>query len=765
MNVANDLALFHTNVQQEILERLESGEGAHSPEEVFTQYALDLLAEAGETENARECRGEKLNQAGQRIHKINGYALTGNGETVQLFHTIFRGGSAVQKVYKDDIEKAVNQSTRFLKNALNGYFEGMEPTALAFDLAREIKRISGDLVRAEVFILTDGECTLSDQPAERREGKIGLTFHLIDLRRLSQLERGEQEPIGIDFERDFGQSIPCLSVPTDNETYQAYLATIPGGVLSAVYEHYGARLMESNVRVFLQLKNKVNTGIRKTILEEPEMFLAYNNGIAATASEVQFTPDGRAIRSIRGLQIVNGGQTTATLFHTQKKDGADLSRVFVPMKLSVVREEEKFNEIVGNISRYANSQSKVSEADFTANSPFHTAIEKLSRVIWAPPQAGQNHQTRWFYERARGQYKIAESREGTEKAKTAFLKRNPKNQVIAKIDLAKYVVTWEARPYEVAEGAQFCHNHFIKDLPKNFKPDSVYFEDVVAKAILFRTAVKLYGTKANGIGDLRSLTVPYALAWLSKALGGRLDLYAIYKRQALSEALKNLLYELMVKVDQEMIASSDRSNYGEWAKKKACWEHLGKQRFLSDFSSIRAELLDLSWPSSRKVMTGSEADQIGLAMQAERMENVPADVWAKIETWGRTTNRFTSHQCDLLFNIRQALQNGRPFRESELKNGPVLLDRALSEAPQLFGESDEASTIPVGSVEIRMGDEVMMNLIRQMAAWEKEHRRLQAHHAMLLQHISEGKTPLNEIVKRQVDASLQTLKRYGFKPE
>ena len=176
------------------------------------------------------------------------------------------------------------------------------------------------------------------------------------------------------------------------------------------------------------------------------MFLAFNNGIAATAETLEIEKskdgDGRVLSKVKDFQIVNGGQTTASIYHTWKKDKADLSKIFVQVKLSVVKNREDFSEIVSRIAEYANTQNKVSLSDLSSNMPFHVELEKLSRNIFAPHVLGQTNQTKWFYERARGQYKNAKLKEGSVAKQKAFELRNPRNQIITKVDLAKYVNTY-----------------------------------------------------------------------------------------------------------------------------------------------------------------------------------------------------------------------------------------------------------------------------------------------------------------------------------
>jgi hypothetical protein len=60
------------------------------------------------------------------------------------------------------------------------------------------------------------------------------------------------------------------------------------------------------------------------------MFLAFNNGLAATAEEIEIGMSengGFVVKSVNDFQIVNGGQTTASIYHTLKKDKAEISGI------------------------------------------------------------------------------------------------------------------------------------------------------------------------------------------------------------------------------------------------------------------------------------------------------------------------------------------------------------------------------------------------------------------------------------------------------
>ena len=583
--------LFYTDLIQDICSEQLSGEEGGTLEQLFTTHAISLLSDGGETADVRITYHESL--IPRNRHKINAHALPDNYETLDLFITLFKCTTTPVRIKKAEIDNSIRLILAFLRKAGNNeYTNSLEESSEIYDFAHTLnasQELKENLVRINIFVITDGIYN-GEIPIQRKINHIPVFIRVIDLNYLYNISEKEHVPIEIDFMKE-GFEVPCIKAETDNDEYQSYLALMPGKALATVYEQYGARLLEQNVRSFLQFTGKINKGIRNTILKKPHMFLAFNNGIAATADELILKKNDRGyyISSVKDLQIVNGGQTTASIYHTWKKDKADIKDVVVQVKLSVIKDKNNFAEIVSRIAEYANTQNKVSVSDLSSNTSFHIELEKLSRNIWAPPVQGQSYQTRWFYERARGQYKNARQRDGFTPSKLkAFDLRNPKKQFFTKEELAKYINTWSETyfedklaigPHIVVRGSQKNYAQFITyNMPE--KTDNEYFERTIAKAILFRTAEKVYGIKPYSIGDMRYITVPYTLALLSLKKASEINLLDIWKKQSISEELQNAIYSLMIEVEQFIKLNAPGALYGEWAKKEECWLSLKNQMLM-----------------------------------------------------------------------------------------------------------------------------------------------------------------------------------------
>jgi hypothetical protein len=507
------------------------------------------------------------------------------------------------------------------------------------------------------------------------------------------------------------------------------------------------------------------------------MFLAFNNGLAATAEKIEVGKskdnNGYIIRSVHDFQIVNGGQTTASIYHTLKKDKADISRIFVQLKLSVVKNKDNFSEIVSRISECANTQNKVSVSDLSSNRPYHIQLEKLSRSIFAPHITGQTTQTKWFYERARGQYKNARLKDGFTKAKQrAFDMKNPKAQMFNKEELAKYINTYQEildgkktliGPHIVVRGNQKNYVHFINyNLVK--QPDSIYFEDIVSKVIIFRTAEKIYGVKPNAIGDLRYITVPYSISYLTFKTDCKLDLYKIWKNQSTSEHYKTLLYNLMVQVESSIKKSAEKNHgalYGEWAKKEDCWIDLRNQEFNIDFSLIKTDFEDPKNTSFRKRLADEETVQVQIQEEIEKLKSIPSKIWHLIEEWGRVSGELTEQKKSVAFNLAGKVRNNSKINDYERQTGLAILDLVIQKAPELLDNVDELSEVEKEKKQSERPD-ITIEQINNIVQWDKKNRKLRDIEYKFMLELAEGRKPLTERNKFIAELNLQKVKKYGF---
>lgn len=663
-SATSELIRFRTDLLEDIADAIRTDNTGGIREERFTEIILEYLEEAGETEGAVLCREIRENSIGNRVHKINGYALSEGYETIDLFITVFKGYSDLGRLYSDELKTAVNLSTRFLHNLLSRKIEGIEETAPVHDLANTIQTILRDIVRVNIYVLSDMLVPLNVPDPSDISG-IKVHYHIRDIEYFHRIHTSGsgRQAIAINFIESFNEPVLCLHMSKKNKDYDSYLCVIPAYMLADIYQNYGARLLEQNVRTFLQFRGNINKGIRDTILTEPHMFMAYNNGISATAESVELTQDEKGIVAIKDLQIVNGGQTTASIFQTRRKyKGVDISSVFVQVKLSVIKNQSRKPKIVALISRYANTQNKISEADLSSNHPFHIDLEHLSRKTWTTAGTGIN-QTRWFYERARGQYNDELYQIEYKAQEKKWLERNPKNQKFAKEDLARFYMSWEMRPWWVVRGRQKSFIEFMK-IADDIDVDTVFFEDLIAKAIIFRTAERFYGTGTKAIGDLRYMVVPYTLSWIRFNTENKLNLYKIWKDQRLPTGFENCLLSILQKVDVFMRETAPGGLIGEWAKKPECWNQL-KHRLLDvDLAKLKKELYNNDELKKRYASFTLDIEQRNII--CKQLEEIGVDGLIRVEQIAKKSQEFNIHDSNMIWRIIRKMEKDKELNEKEL---------------------------------------------------------------------------------------------------
>ena len=638
-----DLELFHADLQNSIELRVASVGGFS--DDAFAEVAAERLEEANEITNFEPCRYRSPNG---RLG-IDGYSFDAADDSLRAFIVLRGEPGKISPLIKTEADGIFRKLIAFLKEAVTGKFErSLDDNHPARDFAEQLFESRKGVARIRAYLLSD--CLLSAKVKDWPEGEIEgipVDFHIWDVGRFFRAASSDigLDDVTVDFrEGQFGdpKGIPCLAASTPGSPYDAFLCVLPADLLGDIYERYGSRLLEGNVRAFLTAKGKINQGIRSTLLRVPEMFFAYNNGIAAIASDalIEKTESGHRLISATNLQIVNGGQTTASIENVQRNDKqAEVERAFVPMKLAVVTGEASAR-MVEDISRYANSQNKVSDADFFANHPFHQRLEQMSRRMWAPPRRGKQYQTRWYYERARGQY-LNEFARLTMAQRERLKLEIPKDQLVTKTDLARCELTWQERPFNVSAGAQIVTNEFAKRISEGWKSDAdafseEYFRNAIARLIVFRTTEKLVSSQPWYVVGFRSIIVSYAIARLAALIGSAgspvLDLRRIWQEQEAYPELIDMLLVIAEDVAAYLVEEGKIRNVTQWVKRQSCWEDVKKSRIsmLPQFSAtlVSADEMQASLRSSRalrQVDSGID-DQTAVA-------NLGSGYWLALLAW------------------------------------------------------------------------------------------------------------------------------------
>ncbi|WDG29699.1 AIPR family protein [Streptomyces sp. CA-278952] len=661
------------------------------PELDLSEYSRDLVADVQATADAERTTTpeaftrrvfEDLEQAGiasntftayhmAHGHLVHGYGIGESGECLDLFVTDFTLEPSESKLTKGQTETAFKRLLTFVGRCRGGLRQHIDESFDVYDMCAAVEKALTEVQRIRLFLLSNRVSTGAVVPPTEFDG-LPLSHEVWDLARLHRhaTSGSISEPIVVTFD----PPLPCVSAPSSEQDHSVALAVIPGQRLASLYGEYGTRLLELNVRSFLQARGSVNRGIRETLLNAPGKFLAYNNGITATASEVDFVhgPGGEptGISRVHGLQVVNGGQTTASLHYAQSRDKADLSQVSVQMKLTQVA-PERLADIVPMISEYSNTQNRVTLVDFSSNHEYHVGVQRITRSLWAPATDGSGQETHWFYERARGQYTDEVAKARTPAKQRTFKKLNPTKQKFTKADLAKYVNSWNHLPFQVSRGAQKNFAAFmvrVDEAPP--RVDVQYCQRVIAMAILFKAVDRIAST--HEAGSYKSMITTYTVARLSLAVNRRIDLDRIWREQRISPTLEDAIDHLCPRVMAVVTDPREGNHVGEWAKKSTCWDAVSRVRW-SVPQELQLELRD--HPFDEEALAGGAEGDDGAW---DEVMSVPADEWYAIERWAKETRNLEPAQRQLAQYVGRRLELGQEVPDPQAGQALHARNEALS---------------------------------------------------------------------------------------
>lgn len=593
-----------------------------------------------------------------RKFRVDGYQIDETDGSLHLAISDFSEVSDSQPLNKSDAEALFKNCIYYLEVCRDGSIWNHEQSVSdQMELSEFVEKHNDDIIRYRFHLFTTRILSDRFKSLETLEvdGK-SADFQIWDIARLESVTRSRlgAEEFVVDFSKYADLGLPCIKA-NETDEYVGYLAVIDGQTLCQIFDEFGGRLLEGNVRAYLSARGKVNKGIQKTIRTEPEKFFAYNNGISCTATDatIENSDSGLRLKSAKYLQIVNGGQTTASLYVAAKSGSLGsslLTQISIQMKLSVVQPEnsEALDDLIGSISRYSNTQNTVKDSDFFSNHEFHRIFEGHAQNIPAPPDPGTTYETYWFYERARGAYEAAQMLLSPAE-RSAWQRVRPKNKKLEKTDLAKFIHAWMQKPHKVCETAQKNFKVFADyvisnwgELGARFKSEEFYKESI-AKAILYRRMEKIVDQATwykPGSGYRQGL-VAYTIALLSfliekDAKGFGLNFRIIWKEQCLNPILEQELNRIGATVKEIITAPAfdGLSIAGlEWFKKESCWQKVKETNGLKLSEAIKRELIsadeirEIQRDQRRSGKVDAEIDVQAFAV------NFGQQNWRKVREW------------------------------------------------------------------------------------------------------------------------------------
>ena len=660
------------------------------PAEIFVEYCKDILInDFGVISDLYNTYIDyKTNNNQYRNMRLDASYLELSINTIHLLISDFNEGE-IQPINKEFINQKASLMVNFVHNAFRGYFSNSADSDITTQMAREIRKNIDSIKKIHLIIISTNKkseklkTTIALKPISIGNFEFNIDLTLLDIEGIFETKSASFKRDDIIIQtKNYGieKGIPCIKADIESDDYESYLAVVPGKFLSDIYLRYSARLLESNVRSFLNTRGEINKGILNTILYNKSRFFAYNNGIATTAEDIkiEYTSEGAFITEFKNLQIINGGQTTASLASAVIKNNADLSGIFVQMKLSLIKDTTQAPELIRLISKFANKQNKVTNADLNSNNPFYPRIEEFSRKIKTPILPNSTIQKIWFFERARGQYDQAKMKLKTKRDRDLFEMQNPKSQKFTKTDLAKYINASEMRPYDVSWGAEVNMTKFQLIMEKDWDKSNLgynenYYKELIAKAILFKEIERIISNEEwyqNNKG-YRAQLVPYTFSkFVYEA--SKLNLFINYKKiweqQACLDDYKNDLAKI-AKLVYDVFNDPNRQilNIGEYAKRELCWNKLNETSFALSQKTVSALItkedkdIDVKIARTEQKFTNEIVSEIAIF-------NLGVNYWKKLQEVGKQLNELNDYEiqlCDIA--IKYILQQYKMLSKKQAK--------------------------------------------------------------------------------------------------
>lgn len=650
-----DIREFAQEFQDNVKIASEMGHTDYDQE--LANAILEYLEDNGEVNAPEICTFLKTRT------RITAYDYNDEAESLDLFYLV-KAEALLGKVNNNKVQQGFNYLMSFYREAMDGTLlksVNIDNTDEIAEVAKLVQSTKGNINQLRIYVITNGLTDPSAVPssAESESNDFIIEYNVWDMQRVYQQHniRAGKEKVEIDFPAEYNTELQCLKMSEENPYVDAYMAIIPGMTLAKIYKKYQQILLEKNVRTFLQFKGKVNKGIRKTLREKPDMFFSYNNGISTTAREIEIKEEDGSLYITRlyDWQIVNGGQTTASIAACLNDREVEMSKVFVPMKISVIRDEENSDAIMKAISTFANSQTAIKNSDFSANEPYLVDLEKFSRSEWVPN--GKNKPIcKWYFERTRGQYldQLAQLNGYNEKS---FKIEYPKNQKITKTDIAKYEASWNMQPYNVCRGAEKNYSLFVADTKKELPLVTAnYYKHIIAKGILFNTIDSI--VKSKKLGGYKANMNTYLMAAISFLSEKRLDLTYIWENQVVQQDVTDKIEELIPMVWNHLTVSSSTgsqfSNVGEWSKKPECWNRLKLK--LGEYEKFHEDIMQTETNEDGSYLNEAQQSQI------QEAEAIEANYWFGLANWAKSRDLLTPLERKSAFNFGTMRSRNRPFK-------------------------------------------------------------------------------------------------------
>ena len=226
----------------------------------------------------------------------------------------------------------------------------------------DLKKLEEEVFDIKYVLLLTGDASASDPTDELiadldpRE-----SIEVVDRTKLAEIEQLNRSPLkpkvvlrleeGRWFELQDDDSIRTLVTHANAHDY-----------VEATQSN-GAQIFRLNPRLYLGETTAKNKGMMATLEDdkERERFHLFNNGITVVCDKYSVSENEIVVED---FQVVNGCQTTETLWRFCKDNAEKVMEFYVPLRIIETKGDE---DLASRISERTNAQSAVVSSDFVAN--------------------------------------------------------------------------------------------------------------------------------------------------------------------------------------------------------------------------------------------------------------------------------------------------------------------------------------------------------------------------------------------------------------
>lgn len=655
-----------------VKQKVEESNNRYNEKEVFLKAVYDTLADVEDDHSELYLANYESPAFNLRA---DGFDFV-NETSIDLFLSLYSNNDVLNK---GSLNKCVEQSVNFIKESIGDLHEKLSQADIVRELAEQIHYNIKKIDNFRIIVVTNMRYDdIDTYDIELNEQNIQVKIYDINkINELNVFNIEDDNTVNIDFVEQYDRRISAVKNPIKFERFDNYMMFVPALILATTYEKYGYSFLNGNVRAYLKKTQKVNKQIYETLENDPNYFVAYNNGLSTVASNIE-VDENNNISKIYGWQIVNGGQTTATIYEA-KKANINLSQVYVPVKLTLIHDISNENdELISKISEYANTQSKVNQSDLSSNEKFHIELEKLSTRTCIPKIIKNDEYEKWFYERTKNQYELNKSRDKT----GLFVKEFPKDKKITKVDLAKCIMPWEQEPHTASLGGEknfYLFNTRVRANEDFIKIDENYYKKCVALYILFDEIDKIV-TKA-AFGGYKANIDYYVLALISYLTEKKLNLLKIWDEQGIDNIFKAHISELAKLVYSKINETpANNTNVAMWCRNKQCWDNVRTNDYSLDGLEhyLIEEETTMAPETTLIVSDGVTFD----------LNNVTSAEWFAISKWGKDTDLIQPRYRSMAYSTGLNISRGKKLTASQIAFAKKVLKDAYEKGFE-YKEEDQ----------------------------------------------------------------------------